>query len=259
MKKILSVKRNRVYIILIGIAILLLSYYCVYLNNQTKMDTIKEDMNGLNEKLAELEQFNSKKQFYLDETDRMNGEIETIISQFPSDVQPEDLIMYIKEAEDDYDVSINNATFSDVMSIDELEDIISAEETQENKNIEEIQDTEETQDLNGNQETEESQGQEITESATESSVGTNPIGYKILLDITTKTSYEGFKDLIKHITKGGYKLHITNLRTNYDETGDLSSDVTVEVYYIKNTGVEYEGTSIPQNPVGKDNIFNTQK
>lgn len=235
MKEVLNVKRNRVILILLGIFILVITYFGVYLNNQDKMDSIKLEMVDLKNHLDRLEEFNSKKQFYLDETDRMNSEIDTIKSKFPADILPEDLVMYIKEAEDDFDTNITSAVFSDKLTLDDI-GTQSADSTDTADSGTSEAST--TTDLNSS----------------------NPEGYKRVIYLTVQSSYTGLKDLITHIINGNDKMVIDSVSSNYDvSTGQLGSEITITCYYMTGTGREYEESTIPQETIGKTNIFNTQR
>lgn len=232
MKELLNIKRNRVILILLGIFILVISYYGVYITNQDKIDSLELEMVDMKSHLEELENFNGKKQFYLDETDRMNNEIDLVISKFPADILPEDLIMYIKEVEDDYDTSINYATFTEKMTLND-QAITGGE--------------------GGTSSTDE-------ESSTTAANNTEPVGYKRTIYITVQSSYVGLKDLITHIINGNDKMVIESLSTSYDSsTGELSSEMGINCYYMTGTGREYVGSTIPQETIGKTNIFNTQR
>lgn len=265
MKEILNVKRNRVILILLGIIILIITYYGVYITNQDKMDSIKLEMIDKKSHLDKLEDFNSKKQFYLDETDRMNGEIDVIISKFPADILPEDLVMYIKEAEDDYDTDITNAVFSEKLTLDDLGVAVVTDTesgTSEESSTTDDTTTEEsttTEDATAVEETATAEDGTTTEASTTDELSvTNPEGYKRTIYLTVQSSYIGLKDLISHIIDGNDKMVIESISSTYDvTTGELSSEVTIDCYYMTGTGREYEGSSIPQETLGKANIFNT--
>jgi hypothetical protein len=244
MKELLNVKRNRVILILLGIFILIISYYGIYITNQDKIDSLELEMVDMKSHLAKLEEFNGKKQFYLDETDRMNSEIDIIKSKFPADILPEDLIMYIKEVEDDYDTNITNAVFSEKMTLNDLE-MASVEDAASSTN--------ETSSASTTASTSEA-------STTNDSNSGNPEGYKRMIYLTVQSSYIGLKDLITHIINGNDKMVIESVSSNYDvNTGKISSEVTINCYYMTGTGREYEGSTIPKETMGKANIFNTQR
>lgn len=241
MKDVLNVKRNRIILILLGIVILVIAYYGVYINNQDKIDSIKLEMVDMKSHLNKLEEFNSKKQFYLDETDRMNREIDTIKSKFPADILPEDLIMYIKEAEDDFDTNITSAVFSDKLTIDDLGSVSSESST------------------NAESSTSGESSTSVASTTTDFN-SSDPEGYKRIIYLTVQSSYTGLKDLITHIINGSDKMVIDSISSNYDvSTGKLSSEITITCYYMTGTGRAYEGSTIPQENIGKTNIFNTQR
>ncbi|WP_455716466.1 hypothetical protein [Anaerosporobacter sp.] len=267
MKELLNVKRNRVILILLGIFILIIAYYGVYMTNQDKMDSIKLEMVDMKSHLEQLENFNSKKQFYLDETDRMDEEMKTIISKFPVDILPEDLVMYIKESEDDYDINITNAVFSEKLTFDDLGVAVVAgteSSTSEESSTTDDTTTEETttsEDTTASEETATAEESTTTDATTTDELSaTNPEGYKRTIYLTVQSSYTGLKDLIAHIIDGNDKMVIDTISSSYDvTTGELSSEVAINCYYMTGTGREYEGSSIPQEILGKTDIFNTQR
>lgn len=80
--------------------------------------------------------------------------------------------------------------------------------------------------------------------------------YKVPLNISTIVSYKDIKETLTAIDEDQEKKAVDKITLTYDEeTGDLQGDITVNAYYLLNSGKEYVAKVNPDVNLGRDNIF----
>lgn len=95
---------------------------------------------------------------------------------------------------------------------------------------------------------------EFTQTSEE--VPTPPTGYYAAVNMSYSVTYEGFKNLLTYV--GGYKDRMTvpTVTASYDPTTDmLNGSITVNMFYLQDTGKEYVEPVIPGIEKGVDSIF----
>lgn len=84
----------------------------------------------------------------------------------------------------------------------------------------------------------------------------NPTGYYAALSLPYKADYEQFKNLIQYVSEQKDRTTIPLVSVSFDEsTGFLNGAVTFRMYYLRNTGKDYE--DFPETGIesGLTNIF----
>ena len=75
-----------------------------------------------------------------------------------------------------------------------------------------------------------------------------------------KTSYEGFKDMVKYLYEHDNRMSVQNFALTYDpENGQLIGSTGISMYYVSGTDKEYTPQNIHGVGLGTDNIFGTLK
>lgn len=88
-----------ILIMLIGVLLAVLSYFVVYNNFSEKKDALAAENVTLQSEVDELQKLADNKQHYIDETNRMDNEIQDIMSGFPGELRAEDEVMYAANLE----------------------------------------------------------------------------------------------------------------------------------------------------------------
>ena len=86
-----------ILIMLIGVLIAVAAYFFVYTSFKDKTAELEGQNATLESEVAELQKLADNKEFYLQETARMNDEMVAVIEKYPSDIRTEDEVMYTVE------------------------------------------------------------------------------------------------------------------------------------------------------------------
>ena len=95
----LSDRDAKIIMILLIVAVIAFPY--VFYSKNTREDTeIQKARNvQLEERYAQLQEMNQNRQFYLDETARLDKERDLLIASFPADIRPENYTMFLLNME----------------------------------------------------------------------------------------------------------------------------------------------------------------
>lgn len=123
--------------------------------------------------------------------------------------------------------------------------------------------TDTTEDTTTTQETQttesaDTQSTQSTESTSENTTGPtgNVEGYYASIGIRYEASYEGLKDMIAYVNKFKDRTTIAQFSASFDNsTGKLTGDMTLNMYYLENTGKDYVPPVFENMPKGVNNIF----
>lgn len=95
---------------------------------------------------------------------------------------------------------------------------------------------------------------EFTQSSEE--VPEIPVGYYAELTLNYSVNYQGFKDILAYVGTLEDRMTVPAVTASYDPATDmLSGSITIDMYYLDNTGKEYEPPVIPNIEKGVDSIF----
>ncbi len=136
----MKIKKSEVNILimLIGILLAVLAYFVVYSSFTEKKDILAAENATLQSEVEELQKLADNKQFYIDETNRMDNEIQDILSGFPGEIRQEDQVMYAAGFESMY----SNTIWVNGLSIDDTQLVqVAAPEAAAPANDEVVEDT----------------------------------------------------------------------------------------------------------------------
>lgn len=256
MKKVLSNNRNKVYLILAGIFLLIGTYRFVYVETKDKITVLDGKVSELETHLAELEKFESKREFYLEETDKCTKGIEDIKKKVPSDLRSEDLTMYLKNSEDECNIAIYDAAYSDELPIEGITKTNTSTTSEQSQSTEDQNQLAANSQTKGNSQVPGQEGQVQGDSAE----ALNLIGCKRTVSLQVNAEYNDMKKFLWQLTHGKHKLTIQSITMNVDATtGGIGGQIDFDYNYIKNSGAEYEPEYIPTGISGKKNLFNTAR
>lgn len=228
-----------ILIMLIGILLAVLSYFVVYSKFTEKRDTLVAENAKLQSEVDALQQLADNKQFYIDETNRMDNEIQDILSGFPGEVRAEDHVMYTAGFE---------AMFPDtiwVKGLDigdtELVHIATAEQAAP-VNDAVVEDT----------------GDGTANDAVVASGGLKDTVflYSSPFKMSYKITYRSFKDVVQLILQSDERMSIQKISLGYDgESGCLAGSLEATVYTVTGTDYIYKELDIPGVRTGVADIF----
>lgn len=185
-----------------------------------------------------------------------------IIAKYPSDMTTEKSIESLQDYEDhSSDFHITDITFAmrmplvgavDTAAVDSSTDETdSSADTADGAADSAASDTSATADT-------QSAGEKTDDAATDASADTsgNVAGYYASIGIRYEASYNGLKEMIAYVNAFQDRTTITQFTAAFDDaTGKLTGEMTLNMYYITNTGKEYVPPVFDFMPKGVSNIF----
>ncbi len=89
----LTDRDTKIILILLIIALIALPYVLYVKDTRIETENIKAENVGLQERLAQLQEMNQNREFYLSETERLHKERDEMIASYPADVRDENTTM----------------------------------------------------------------------------------------------------------------------------------------------------------------------
>lgn len=224
-----------ILIMVLGLAIAFCSYFFVFNSFKGKKAALDGENATLQQEVDELQKLADNKQFYLDETARMNGEITEIMNRFPPGMLVEDIIMGVVNMEAAYSIFYESISVEGVQQVQ-----VAVDEPQQDAVVADAEVTEETGDA---------------------VVATGGLKETVFLYNTPitygfKSTYRSIKDIISDIVKGNDRANLQSVTLSYDgETGCIQGSIAVNVYSMDGTGKYYELLNIPGVQLGVDDLF----
>ncbi len=223
-----------IILMLVGILLAAAAYFLVYQKLTAETETMQKANAELKQEVARLQDLANNKQQYLDDTEAMTASIEEIKAQFPAQYLPEDEILYMINAEEQFDmvaetINMNKTTIIEVtMPTAEAATTEAADATQEVSAEEPV--------------------------APEISLYKTPVSVSLL------SGYTSIKDLIKMINEDKNRKSIDNISIAFDNsTGELISSVDISMYSLTGTEAEYKAPKVDGVTYGTNDIFNSAK
>ncbi len=235
----MKVSKRDIYlcIILLGLIIVLVSYFFGVSKLEEKTETLESENSQLRAEMQVLEEIQIRQKQYVEENQQMRDTAAVFTQLFPAQVLEEDQIMYASHIED-----IIGCYFSYVSTPDT-----------EYLNIE-----------MGSRENRLAGMTDITGAIAAHSV-VNPANMldasTMLLGCATSENvfgctYDQFKDMILYITRDPELKSISNVTVSYDSTtGNLNGTIIINYYSMTGTGVSYEAPRTNVTGWGVDCIF----
>lgn len=235
-----NVKKSdiNILIMLVGVLLAVAAYFFVYTSFTEKKASLEAENATLETEVAELQQLADNKQFYLDETSRMNDEMAAVLEKYPSDVRTENEIMYTVSLENLYSIWVSS------LQVDgkEMVQVAAATDT-----------ADQTQDAVTEETPTEDTGDAVT--ATGGYQDTVFL-YSSPFSINFKVTYRSIKDIMEAIIGSDERMNITNISLAYDaDTGCLSGSLNATMFTLSGTDAVYEELDIQGVKTGTADFF----
>ena len=234
---------------LIGILVGVASYFLVYQPNIEAAEALEQENSELQARINDLSSKMANKDSYLEQTEAMNTEMDTILSRFPVDVREEDAVLLAINQELIAPMMISNVGIS-ANTLVVLPDA-DEEDVEYTYEIDEIEEYEAQEGIGD--------GSQPVGDAVSNGTGTNRPSVLMERNVTMSylVSYDGLKRGIKNISVQDNRMSINNLTVSYDETtGLLNGTTVVDMYCIPGQAdKEYEEPNFSSVLLGSDNIF----
>lgn len=250
---------KRLLIIFFAIVILACSYFFIFNKGMTKASELEAQNEQDSAKVQQMQQMEASLPQVKENIENMKQTQADIIAKYPSDMTTEKTIESLQDYEDhSSDFHITDITFAmrmplvgaaDTTTADSSAD--TADETTDGAADSAADDTSATADT-------QSAGEKTDDAAADASADTmgNVTGYYASIGIRYEASYSGLKEMIAYVNAFQDRTTITQFTTAFDDaTGKLTGEMTLNMYYITNTGKEYVPPVFDFMPKGVSNIF----
>lgn len=250
---------KRLLIIFFAIVLLACSYFFVFNKGMNQASELEAQNAEDSAKVQQMQQMEASLPQVKKNIENMKQTQADIIAKYPSDMTTEKSIESLQDYEDhSSDFHITDITFAMRMPLVGAADTTAAgssadtaDETTDGTTDSVADDTSATTDT---QSTEDGTDDAATDASADTSG--NVAGYYASIGIRYEASYNGLKEMIAYVNAFQDRTTITQFTAAFDDaTGKLTGEMTLNMYYITNTGKEYVPPVFDFMPKGVSNIF----
>ena len=237
MKLKITKREKNMIVILVGILLVMASYYLGYRTFKSRTDILKQQNQILESQIQTLEGISAEKDAYVAKTEEMQTSMNAIIQKFPSNMISEDIILYMRNLEQKTDSYVHNITTPAKQYVN----ITATEETDVLSSMEDVTGAIREYGFVNDGKVPDTRSMQLAqvESAVNCSI-----------------TYKGLKDIVTDITENDNRKSVDNISLVFNEnTGDLAGSMTVIYYTLYGTGREYLQPTITGTSHGIECIF----
>lgn len=253
---------KRLLIIFFAIVILACSYFFIFNKGMTKASELEAQNEQDSAKVQQMQQMEASLPQVKENIENMKQTQADIIAKYPSDMTTEKSIESLQDYEDhSSDFHITDITFAMRMPVVGAVDTTAAgsstDETDSSADTADGAADSAAGDTSATADTQ-SAGEKTDDAAADASADTvgNVTGYYASIGIRYEASYNGLKEMIAYVNAFQDRTTITQFTAAFDDaTGKLTGEMTLNMYYITNTGKEYVPPVFDFMPKGVSNIF----
>lgn len=244
----LSDSDKRLLIIFLAIVIIACSYFFIFSKEMSKAQDLEASNMTDSATVQQMEQMEAGLPTVRKNIKNLKAKEKKIIGNYPSDMKTEKVIETLQAIEDDNegDFHISEITFlmNNPLIADTATDTTGDGSTADTS----------TDSTDTTASTESTEAADTTDNS--SSASQSVSGYYASIGIKYKASYLGLKDMINYVNEFKDRTTITNFSATYDSsTGGLTGEMTLNMYYLMNTGKDYVPPIFDYMQKGTDNIF----
>ena len=252
---------KRLLIIFFAVVLLACSYFFVFNKGMNKASELEAQNAEDRAKVQQMQQMEASLPQVKENIENMKQTQADIIAKYPSDMTTEKSIESLQDYEDhSSDFHITDITFAMRMPLVGAADTTAAgsstdaadssTETADGAADSAADDTSATTDTTADTQSTEDGTDDAT---TDASV---VAGYYASIGIRYEASYSGLKEMIAYVNEFKDRTTITQFSATFDDaTGKLTGEMTLNMYYLTNTGKDYVPPVFDFMPKGVSNIF----
>jgi len=216
----ISKRDAKLLLILLGIIILLVGYLAVYNPYVGKTEAVQAETAALQPELSELQGYYQNLDSYYAGIDSAADSMAEELENYPTDVRPEDLVMYTISLEEKIGLDVTSIIFSGVDPIMDFQTVFANEDGSYS-----------TRDVSA---------------------------FRSGMTISCSLGYQEMKDMIDYLTETPFRTALDTVSVSFNsETGKLIGTATIVKYFVAGADEVYVATEVPTVPIGTDDIFGT--
>ena len=252
---------KRLLIIFFAIVLLACSYFFVFNKGMNKASELEAQNAEDRAKVQQMQQMEASLPQVKENIENMKQTQADIIAKYPSDMTTEKSIESLQDYEDhSSDFHITDITFAMRMPL-----VGTADTTAAGRSTDAAASSTETADGaadsaadHASATTDTTADTQSTEDGTDDAATDASVvaGYYASIGIRYEASYSGLKEMIAYVNEFKDRTTITQFTAAFDDaTGKLTGEMTLNMYYITNTGKDYVPPVFDFMPKGVSNIF----
>lgn len=207
----------KLLLILAGIVLIAASYFLVYQSYMGKAQTAEAEAQQMAPRVAQLRGYEQNVSRYRSETSKDKETIAAQMKRYPTDVRPEDMVMYAQTLGRTCGLDISKITFADPVSVLAYKSV----------------------DSKG------AGTRALTAYERSMTISCN-LSYQGLKQMIDTVNGSALRTTVNSISV-----------SFDSETGQLTGNVQLNKYFITGDGDKYAPTAVPDMPLGKSNLFGT--
>lgn len=229
---------KRLLLIFCAIVIVACSYFFIFSKGMSKVAKIEEQNTADQAKVQQMEQMEAGLPKVKENIQRMVKKQKTIISTYPSAMTTEKAIESLQAYEDnssDFHITDITFTMNQPLAVDVQTD---------------------GTDTAAGTDASSTTAPDAAEQETTGPEQKEVRGYYASIGIRYEAGYAGLKEMIAYVNNFKDRTTISQFTANYDDsTGKLNGEMTLNMYYLENTGKEYVPPVFPNMSKGVMSIF----
>lgn len=215
----ISKRDQKLLLVLAALAVFLACYLLIIAPINNKKEAVQAQINTLAPQLEELRGYEANQAVYQSETEKIKNSVNAALSQYPSEVRSEDMVMYSTELADKIGISVESISINPPTVLSTFSIPKQTGQTYE--------------------------------------MAANAV-LKAGFTVSCKLNYEQMKSLIDYIYKKSKQTTLDSISVSYNsETGNLLGTAAINKYFIVSSDYSYMPTSIPEVSKGIDDLFGT--
>lgn len=246
---------KRLLIIFFAIVILACSYFFIFNQSMSKASELEATNDEDRIKVQQMETMEAALPQVKENIETMKQTQEEIIGKYPSDMKTEKVIESLQDYEDhSSDFHITDITFAMHMPILGQESTTDASSDTTSDTAGDT--TGDTESDAGSDVTGDAAGSTTDSTADDTASASSVEGYYASVGIRYEASYAGLKEMIAYVNQFKDRTTIDQFSASFDDTtGKLTGEMTLNMYYLTNTGKDYVPPVFDFMPKGVNNIF----
>ncbi|MGO5069364.1 hypothetical protein [Roseburia faecis] len=244
---------KKLLVIFFAIVLVAGSYFFIFNKGMKKAADIEEQNAKNRATVQQMEQMEARLPQVKKNIQALQEKQKKIIADYPSDMTTEKVIETLQAMEDENasNFHISEITFLMNTPVSVATDGTAADSTSTDTSSTDTSSTE----MSSQTDTQDTQSMDDSSEADNESAK-QVEGYYASIGVKFTADYIGLKDMILFTNQFKDRMTITNFDVNSDsETGGVSGQMTINMYYLTNTGKDYVPPVFENMSNGKNNIF----
>lgn len=251
---------KRLLLIFFAVLIFAGAYFFIFSPNMKKASAVKTENDQDKATVEQLQMMEKQLPTVKEQINDLKQKQEDIIDQYPADLTTEKIIWVLQDIQDHADFQVTEVSFllnNQIGAADASAQQSASASDASGTSSDAAQDSSASSESTENQDsTEDASGSTESQSSADTAIESAPQGCYAAVTISYDASYDGLKNMIAYVNDYQDRMTIAQSSSEFDkETGRLTGNMTLNMYYIKNTGKNYVVPDFGSMSKGVGDIF----